>query len=81
MPFIETIDPSRALGALKREYDAAIARAGRIWNIVRIMSLNPDTLRASMRMYSVTMHGECNLSRAQRELLAVIVSQANECHY
>lgn len=81
MSFIKTISPTEAIGALKREYDAAIGRAGRIWNIVRIMSLNPDTLRASMRMYSVTMHGDCGLTRAQRELLAVIVSQANQCHY
>jgi alkylhydroperoxidase family enzyme len=81
MSFIHTISPSEAVGALKREYDAAISRAGRIWNIVRIMSLNADTLRASMRMYSVTMKGECGLTRAQRELLAVIVSQTNKCHY
>lgn len=81
MPFIHTISPADAIGALKREYDAALSRAGRIWNIVSIMSLNPDTLRASMRMYGVTMKGECGLSRAQRELLAVIVSQANQCHY
>jgi alkylhydroperoxidase family enzyme len=81
MSFIKTVHPSEALGALKREYDAALSRAGRIWNIVRIMSLNPETLRASMRMYSVTMKGECGLSRAQRELLAVIVSQTNGCHY
>lgn len=81
MPFIHTIDPAHALGALKREYDAAIARAGRIWNIVRIMSLNPATLRASMRLYTATMHGDCGLTRAQRELLAVIVSQTNRCHY
>ncbi len=81
MPFIRTISPSEAVGAIKREYDAALSRAGRIWNIVRIMSINVNILRASMRMYSVTMHGECGLSRAQRELLAVIVSQANHCHY
>lgn len=81
MSFIHTISPSDAIGALKREYDAAISRAGRVWNIVRIMSQNPDTLRASMRMYSVTMHGDCGITRAQRELLAVIVSQTNGCHY
>jgi alkylhydroperoxidase family enzyme len=81
MSFIRTISPTEAVGALKREYDAALSRAGRIWNIVRIMSLNADTLRASMRMYSVTMKGECGLTRAQRELLAVIVSQTNQCHY
>lgn len=81
MPYIKTISPEEALGALKREYDAAMQRAGRIWNIVKIMSLNPSTLRASMRMYTQTMKSECGLARAQRELLAVIVSQTNGCHY
>ncbi len=81
MSFIRTISPSEALGTLKREYDAAMGRAGRVWAIVQIMSLNPHTLRASMRLYAQTMKGECGLSRAQRELLAVIVSQTNGCRY
>lgn len=81
MPFIRTVHPDHATGALKREYDAAIQRAGRIWNIVRLMSLNAPTLRASMRLYSATMHEPCGLTRAQRELLATIVSRTNGCRY
>ena len=81
MPWIKTIPPEEATGSLKREYDAAIKRAGKVYNIVRIMSLNPATLRASMSMYIAMMHGESQLTRAQREMIAVVVSKANDCHY
>ena len=52
-----------------------------MFNIVRVMSLNPHTTRASLGFYQATMFGESPLSRAQRELLAVVVSQANRCEY
>ena len=81
MAYIETIPPEEASGDLAREYDTAVRRAGRVWNILRIMSPNPETLRASMRVYLATMHGPSPLTRAQREMLAVVVSQANDCHY
>ncbi len=81
MPYIKTISPEHALGKLKSEYDAALRRAGRIWNIVSIMSLNADVLQSSMRFYSALMHGASRLSRAQREMLATVVSQINHCYY
>ncbi len=79
--WIKAISFERATGALRREYDAAIKRAGRVWNIVRAMSLNANTLRASMRLYVATMKEPSGLSRAQREMLAVVVSQTNGCRY
>jgi alkylhydroperoxidase family enzyme len=45
------------------------------------MSLSPAALRASMGLYRATMFGESELTRAQRELLAVVVSTANDCYY
>ncbi len=81
MPFTKTISPDESTGKLKGEYDAALRRAGRIWNIVRIMSVNADALAASMRLYGAIMHGASPLSRAQREMIAVVVSQTNHCHY
>ncbi len=79
--WIKTIPPAHASGALKREYEAAIKRAGRVWNIVRAMSLNAKTLHASMQLYVATMQEPSGLSRAQREMLAVTVSRANGCRY
>ncbi|HKZ85992.1 MAG TPA: hypothetical protein VJ793_20350 [Anaerolineae bacterium] len=79
--WIETVPPDAATGAVKQEYDAAIRRAGRIWNIVRVMSPNASLMRTSMAFYSALMVGPSGLSRVQREALATITSQANHCHY
>jgi uncharacterized peroxidase-related enzyme len=81
MPWIKTVDPEDADAELKREYDTAMRRAGKIFNIVKIQSLNPRTLRASMDLYLATMHGKSGLTRAEREMLATVVSWANHCFY
>jgi uncharacterized peroxidase-related enzyme len=78
---LRLIEEGEATGALRREYDEATARAGKVFNIVKAMSLNADTLRASMGLYRAVMFGRSELSRAERELLAVVVSRANDCHY
>ena len=76
MGYIETVAPGDARGILRREYDKAIRRAGKVWNILKIMSPNPPVLSASMDLYLQVMHGRSPLSRAQREMLAVAVSKA-----
>lgn len=81
MPWIHQVQNDAADGTLKQLFDAALARAGKVFNIVRIQSLNPAALEASMNMYRVLMFGPSPLSRAQRELLATIVSRVNACHY
>ena len=81
MPWIEVISLERATGFLREQYEAALARAGRVWRIVSAMSQNPRTLKASMDLYLALMHGRSPLSRGQREMLAVVVSAANRCVY
>lgn len=81
MAWIRTVEPNEATGPLRKEYDAAVARAGRVYNIVKLMGLNPGQLHSSMDLYLSIMHRPSALSRAQREMLAVVVSTANKCHY
>ena len=81
MPHLRLIDVGEATGELRTEYDAALGRAGKVFNIVKAMSLNPRVLHASMELYKAIMFGPSALSRAERELLAVVVSCANDCHY
>lgn len=81
MAWIKTVDTESAEGPLARAYDAAIKRAGRVFNIVRLQSLNPPVLQSGMALYFNIMHKESPLSRAQREMLATVVSRANDCHY
>ncbi|MEE9470436.1 MAG: hypothetical protein V3W32_01860 [Gemmatimonadota bacterium] len=81
MPWIRQIPIDEATGLLKRELDKAIRRAGRVWNILHIMSLNPRALKSSMEFYGAVMFGSSPLTRAQRELLATVVSAELDCHY
>ena len=81
MPWIRQKPIEEATGLLKREFDKAIRRAGRVWNILHIMSLNPRTLKSSMEFYGAVMFGPSPLTRAQRELLATVVSAELDCHY
>jgi len=81
MAHIRLTGPGEATGLLAAEYAAAIGRAGKVFNIVKAMSLRPETLRASMEMYKAIMFGPSSLSRAERELLATVTSSANDCHY
>ncbi len=81
MPFLRLIDVDEATGLLAEEYEAAIGRAGKVFNVVKAMSLRPSVLRESMRLYRAIMFGESGLSRQERELIAVVVSRENDCHY
>jgi len=79
--YIETIAPGDADGELKRIYDEAIRRAGRVYGILRLQSLNPAVLAASTGLYTAIMFGPSPLSRVEREAIAVTVSRANDCFY
>ena len=81
MPHIRLIDEGDADGLLKEEYDAGIERAGKVFNILKAMSLRPAVLRASMALYREIMFGESGLSRKERELLATVASAEQSCHY
>ena len=81
MAWIETISPDDAEGPLKKEYDEAITRSGGVANVVSLSSLNPAALSAWVGVYKAVMYGPSPLERYERELVATVVSQENECRY
>jgi uncharacterized peroxidase-related enzyme len=81
MAFIKLIDEHEATGLLGKIYEAARKRAGRVFNILKIQSQNPAALQKMLDLYVATMKEESPLTRAQREMLAVVVSRANHCRY
>ena len=81
MAYIRLIDVDEAEGLLREEYDAAVERAGKVFNILKAMSLRPAVLRASIDLYREIMFGESELSRQERELLATVASAEQSCHY
>jgi alkylhydroperoxidase family enzyme len=81
MAWIEVISPEDATGELKAEYGRAVERAGKVFKILAVQSLNVPVLRAGIQLYTETMFGESGLTRAEREMLATVVSWANHCFY
>jgi alkylhydroperoxidase family enzyme len=50
-------------------------------NIIRVSGVNPPVLEQHVSLYRSIMFGESPLSRQQREMIAVVVSALNQCHY
>jgi len=78
--WIRVIGEKEAEGRLKELYDRCAA-GGRVDNILTIHSLHPESLEAHLAVYRDIMFGPGPLSRAEREMAAVVVSVANDCHY
>ena len=81
MPHIRLIDEDEAEGLLREEYRRHRLNAGKVFNIVKAMSLRPKLLVASMALHREIMHGESALSRRERELLATVTSAEQSCFY
>lgn len=50
-------------------------------NILKIHSLDPRSLQLHYDLYKHLMTGKSGLSRMQREMIAIVTSVANNCHY
>lgn len=81
MAWIKVIADAEADGELKEIYQAQSKQAGALANILRIHSLAPRTLSSHMAFYEAVMHAPGDLSRIRREMIAVVVSSLNRCHY
>jgi uncharacterized peroxidase-related enzyme len=81
MPWIDTIHETDAEGALREVYDRITGARGKASNIMRVQSLHPEAMRAHLDLYLAVLFGRSGLRRAERELIAVVVSAANGCAY
>lgn len=81
MAWIRVIPPAEASGELAEQYLRIKDASGNVANILTAQSLNPAALRAHYDFYRTCMFGPSELSRAQREMVAVVVSVTNRCHY
>lgn len=81
MSWIEEVEVSEAEGKLAEMYAALIKQRGKISNILKVHSLNPDAMGDHLDLYMTLMFGKSGLSRAEREAVAVVVSANNDCEY
>jgi uncharacterized peroxidase-related enzyme len=81
MSWIRMIHESEAEGDLAKAYEDITRRRGKVSNIMRVQSLTPNVMAAHMDLYMAVMFRKGGLSRAERELIAVVVSMENGCEY
>ncbi len=81
MTYIKIIQHDEAEGDLKDIYDNLVATRGQLAEVHKIQSLNPKSIVNHMELYMTIMFGKSPLKRYQREMIAVVVSIANNCQY
>ena len=81
MAWIKVIKETEAAGILKEHYNKYTEPWGGVDNIIKIHSLNPKSLKVHYDLYAHLMRGRSELTRAQREMIAVVASAANHCRY
>ncbi len=81
MAWIEVIQEDEAEGELAEYYGEITEPWGGVDNILKIHSLNLPSMRAHQDLYVTLMKRKSELSRPQREMIAVATSTANHCHY
>ena len=81
MAYIRQIEEAEADGLLESIYEAGKQREGSVANIIRVMSQDARSTQASMAFYVALMKSSGSLHRTQREMLATVVSNINDCYY
>lgn len=81
MAWIRTVGEGEAKGPTKEAYDRIRARRGAVGNVVKVSGLLPEVMERGIDFYVALMFGRHGLPRAQREMVAVVVSRANGCDY
>lgn len=81
MAWIDVTHEDDASGDLAAVYDGIASARGKLSNIMRVHSLRPRAMRAHMDLYLELLFSRSGLSRAERELIATVVSATNGCAY
>jgi len=80
--WIETIPESDAEDEVKAAYEyAGDQKTGNVDHIMKVHSLNPQSMLDHENLYKTLMYGKGPLKRPQREMIGVVVSALNHCVY
>jgi alkylhydroperoxidase family enzyme len=82
MARIEVISDDAWDGALGELHGRVVDPVyGRVDNILAVHSLNPRGMAAHQGLYESAMAGTATLRKVEREIIALVVSLENDCHY
>jgi alkylhydroperoxidase family enzyme len=81
MSFIGYVGFEGGAPELQRLYTLYGGRNKRPANIIRISGVNPPVMEKHVSLYRAIISAESPLSRHRQEMIAVVVSSLNGCHY
>ena len=82
MAHIKVIPDDEWTGELAELYPQVVDPTyKKVDNIIAVHSLNPRGLAAHQGLYASAMAGTATLRKVERELIALVVSLENHCHY
>lgn len=76
LPDPETLDDD-----IKAYFDKCVEKIGFVPNVLRTYTVNAEKFRTFTKMYNELMLGDSKLSKLEREMIAVVVSNYNRCYY
>jgi len=80
--WIDVVNPKDATSPLRELYDQVADRETRqVDHILQVHSLHPNGLQGHFQLYASAMRSTRGLPKVDRELIAFVVSDINECHY
>lgn len=66
---------------IKSYLDLCDEKLGMVPNVLRAFTFNSNKFRTFTKFYNELMLGESQLSKLEREMIAVVVSSCNRCYY
>ncbi|MCA1733005.1 MAG: carboxymuconolactone decarboxylase family protein [Acidobacteria bacterium] len=81
MAHIKMIEVEEADSELTAAYERVAGARGEVANILKIHGVSPRVMLAHLDLYREVQFSRSELSRREREMMAVAVSVINHCHY
>ena len=80
--WIDTLEEDEVSGRLVDLYQAALdPESGRLDHILKVHALHPAGFEAHLKLYRTVMRSTRSLPKVDREMIGVVVSKLNGCHY
>ena len=81
LTWLETPSEEDVPDEVRELWERPLERLGFVPNVMRVFALRPEHLLRWWSYYDELLRGESGLTKPQREMIAVVVSAANRCHY
>lgn len=81
LTWLRVPDPAELPAEVLELWQPSLEKLGFVPNVLRLYALRPAHLLAWNAWYEEAMKGESGLTKAEREMIAVVVSVANACAY